>query len=712
MASVVADRHRSPPQPRAPKPWPAVSVALLRMQHDSALRLRVYLLSMPVSPAPMRSTDDAVAQLSKELSDGASAGMMWSVVGEPTSGTSSVLDQLHEQLSADGRTRSVLVRPPAHQYDSGPAALIDLVSGLGLSDSALDVIQDPGRSWAEKLDRAHNALAREGSFVLLLDAPDSWRPEETYFSRFVDDVLDLVISDSQNRVVTAGEAPFFIRGARKLRLEPRGDPDAVLSALAAPTLMGAKGAVVARFDKRLTGLSPLQIRLLVAIAALDPDSLALIDPERGESCAAPALVQVLANLVGSSSPELARVWAHLAMVRCAFADDLLGLVGVEALAPQERVIVRDCLLFARGEGLFMHESLREGAKLIDYDPTEVHARLAKYYRHRFDDPEAGGKRRLRDSVEAFHHASSAGIDALDEYRPFFTDQLNILGYHLSYDLKEPARAADTFNVALCWDPHNAYAAHYRAFNLELQVAATGAKVDISEVERLYRLAVDEMPTHPWFHARLVNFLIAESRMRDAWDAWLQALDKIGPDPRDAVYFGLHLHVARNFLYRGEFDRVETILRSLPATVLEDERFLAIKDRLWALRETDRRGSYLPAAYLRPRWWSAPKLIVTRGLRRWLAAKVVGARDGVLDLDVADIIPGGEPSYGSLAVSEQQLASSWHGRGAADSLASGDFIEIGFYDDESTVTMQHPAMIWPDRTAPNEDPDRYLRAAAE
>lgn len=354
------------------------------------------------------------------------------------------------------------------------------------------------------------------------------------------------------------------------------------------------------------------------------------------------------------------------------------------------------------------------AGLIEHDQVSVHGLLAAYYRHRFDDPQAGVPARLRDSIEAFHHASSAGIVELDNYRPFFVDQLNILGYHLSVDQKDPERAAEVFKVALTWDPRNAYAAHYRAFNLDSLAGTPGSAVDPHEVERLYRQAVKERPEHPWFRARLINFLVAEARIDEAWTEWLLANEAIGPDPPEYVYFGLHLHVARNLLYRGELEHAESVLRALPLELVSDERFAVIKERVAALREARDNGSYVPAPYLKPGWWRWPKLVPERGLSRWLAARVSGVSADAVELDVADIAPGVRPVYGGLELPLDALAAWWRGPGELSTLEPGDFVEIGFYGDDDVaeaLAFRHPRIRWPDLARPNEDPDRYLRAAA-
>jgi hypothetical protein len=660
----------------------------------------------------VHSVEDGAEKVARELEAGSVSGGTWSVLGEPTAGKSAVLESLHERFAASDWIQPILVTPPPRANDAAHAALIDLAEGLDLKEQALDVIRDPTATWEEKLRRVRHALGHERRFVLLLDQPDAWAPSETYFTSFVHDIWNLVFNHVGISTVTAGPAPIPVKRRREFYLAPVSDPRAVLDAIDAPSLAAAKYHVQDRFGASLPSISPLQIRLLVAIAALSEPDADRIDASAVDHRA--ALVDILVNLVDDDSPPLRDVWLHLSAVREPFAHDLLGLVKWRELTHRDAAIVKQCLLFPRRGGLLLHESLRAINQLLDYDKTAVHGLLAKYYRHRFDDPEAQVPARLRDSVEAFHHASNAGIFELETYKPFFVDQLNILGYHLSVDEQDPATAAEVFHVALGWDPVNAYAAHYRAVNLDRQVGIPGAVVDPEEVERLYRLAVDQQPDHPWFRSRLINFLIARSQIDEAWLAWLEAAECFGSDPSESVFNGLHLHVARNLLYRGEFRHAQTVLRALPPEVANEPRFRAIRDRLWALREAEEHGSYVPAIYLKPEWWRHPNKLRNTGLKRWLAAKVVGASSDEVELDVADITPGAPPEYGHLDLPLETLRGWWRESADVSTLEPGEFLEIGFYDEDGqrVDAVRHPRLRWDDWTYPTEnDPDRYLRAAS-
>lgn len=663
-----------------------------------------------VATAELKNVDDAVETIAREVGRQSRPGGTWSVLGEPTAGKSAVIEQLHWRLTNDSAIHSILVAPPPRALDGAHAALVDIAEGLDLKPAVLNVIRDPQASWDEKLNRVRTALGREGQFVLLLDSPASWSPDDTYFTKFVHDIWDLVFGGRGISVVTAGPTPFRVPGHHAVHLDPASNPDAVLEAITAPCLNVAKALVQQRFHASLPTISPLQIRLLVAIGALRESALERIDATAVEHRA--ELVDVLATLVDEQSHGLRDLWLGLAAVREPFDRELLDLLKLHELPERDAAIATECLLFPRRGGLLLHESLRVIDTLLEHDSAAVHRTLAKYYRHRFTDPASGARARLRDSIEAFHHASSAGIVELETYQPFFVDQLNILGYHLSIVEHDPQTAADVFNIALSWDPNNAYAAHYRAFNLERQVGS-GTTVDVDEVERLYRLAVDGEPYHAWFRSRLITFLIALGRIDEAWSAWLEANEAFGPDTSESVYNGLHLHVARDLLYRGELRLTATVLRGVPPEIATEPRFRAIADRLWALREAQEHGSYVPAIYLKPDWWLHPNLLRNTGLTRWLAAKVIAVSEDTVELDVADITPGHRPEYGYLELPTETLSGWWREPVDATWLGAGDFIEIGFYDEtgRQVVAVRHPPRRWADTTASGgDDPDRYLRAA--
>jgi tetratricopeptide (TPR) repeat protein len=669
-----------------------------------------------MSSIELSNVAEAVERLSAEVVIHREATHTWSVFGEPTAGKTAVLDGLQERLAAQPGVLPILIDPPSRAYDAGHVALVQLAEALTDDQQKLANIKDPERPWEDKLRYVRAWLQRDPSRVVLLaDEPRGWAPRDSYFSAFVSDIQEMVFDGLAVAAVTAGAPPFHVRHFHRLDLEPASDHEGVLARIDAPSLTEAREVVAAGFGDALGRMSPLQTRLLVAIAALDADELRRFDPGLTEDRS--ELVATLLRLVETETAanDLRVAWLRLAAVREPFEDDLLEHLGVFDLADVEQAILRQCLLFQRHDRLVLHGSLRRIPAMTEQLPPGTHELLASYYREKFISSGGDDSGRLRDAVEAFHHASSAGIVALDEYRPFFVEQLNILGYHLSYEQRNFESAAAVFGTALKWDPDNPYALHYRAFNLERLAR------DPQEVESLYRRAVERAPGHTWFRSRLISFLISEARIDDAWREWLLAIDALDVDRAETFYYSLHLHVARMFVYRGELTFAETVLRAVPAHIRRDPRFVAIADRLEVLRETNEVGSHVPAPLMRPEWWRyGPNLLhddvggIARS--RWLAGRVTAVDEDVIVLDVADVVGTERPVYGAAVFPHVSWAAWWEGPGRESDLKPGTFVEVGFYGDGETTTgvaIAYPKLRWRDLTRhDDDDPDRFARVAAK
>jgi tetratricopeptide (TPR) repeat protein len=674
-----------------------------------------------VSELALLNIDEAVEGLVSQLQGGRVFGgrsrrgeKLFRVAGEPTAGKTAVLEGVRQKLETSSRLRPVMVNPPLNAHDAGPVALLQIAEAVVRDRSRLEPILDPRRSWDEKFGQIRRWLSREANnVVLLLDEPAEWPSYDTYFGELARQVWQLAFDGIGCRTVVAGRIPTGFRKVEPLTIRAASDPEQVLERVTADSLQPSRRAVREVAGKQLESLSPLQVRLLVALIALDPDEAALLDFGSTGRAQLASRLQTVIERMGESG--LGRVWREVAQVREAFDRDLLTHLGIDGLATTERAILEQCLLFRRDDGLILHETLRTFAPTAgEQEMRGTHERLGDYYRQRFVRKGEAATGRLRDSIEAFYHASRAGVVGLDKYRPFFTDQLNILGYNLSVEHHAYSEAASVFGHALQWDAENAYAAHYRAFNLD-QVHERPV-----EVEQLYRRAVELNPDHTWYHSRLITFLIAWSRIEEARAAWLDALETLerpGADLPDAFYFGLHLHVARVLIYRGELDFAEAVLKHVPPTARRNPRFGHLEARLIALIEARDHGSFVPLPYLRPKWWSEPprRLPSTcngKRLSRWLAAEVDSAGNECVELHVADVVVGEQtrPDSGNTRVARSDLRGWWDSIGSPDDLAPGDFLEIGFYGDEpdvETIVVKVPTETDWDEGAFDLHPDRYL-----
>jgi tetratricopeptide (TPR) repeat protein len=672
-------------------------------------------------PNVKAATDRALEWLAESR-----GGETWVIRGEPTAGKTAALESIFRSLIGHENLIPIMVAPPPGAPDSGPIALLQIAERLRAAEvidaASLDELLDPTRQWQKKRERVRGWLNdNRSSVVMLCDEPLVW-PADSEFGRHARNIWSFAFDGVRCRTISGGDAPYWAEVADEYVLEPASVGAEVLETLLNTEVGAAARQLDETFSGSLEAFSPLQIRLLVAVAAIDPTAvrrMAATGHVRTNE-----IVRLLIERLerDEALAPLRTAWSRLAEVREPFDRELLSVVEPADLTDVQRTILERCLLFEREGRLVLHERLRALAATDAYvrDPT-LHGTLADYYKARFAS-RSDDELRLRDSVEAFHHASIAGIHDDDRFKPFFLEQWSILGYYLSYHRRQYESAVRAFREALRWEPEDAYANHYLAYNLDVLAE------NPEEVETHYRRAIERDSTgNAWYHARLINFLLALSRVDDARSAWIDALDElVTPDAsvRQSLYFDLHLHVARMLLYRGELDFASSVLERVPAVVRAEGVFQQIQLRLLALKEARDFGSFVPGWLLRPQWWKQqPNLLrptwAGKPLREWLAGEVddVDTEHKEVWLSVAYVteeVQAGKldrPIVGSTSYTYDELHRWWSFAGQPADLRPGDFVEIGFYGaegDSDTVVAMHSERTWIDLAYPGAepDPDRY------
>ena len=677
-----------------------------------------------------------VEELAEKLRRESAIDELWQVEGHSTAGKSTVLHGLAISLGDD--LIPVVVSPPMGELDAGPAALLQIAATLkerGLVNGETAQLADPRRPLAEKITSVRKWIALgSGKVVLLCDEPMRWPAsgaEDLHFAQRTWGVVNALLLEKGCRRVVAGKVPegTTVTGVRDLSL--RSDPLEWLRTSANwGSLADAARDVAYRPESELSRYSPLQLRFVVALTALDaaPWTASPGDLTRR------ALSRHVAEAL-SQDPSLAALrtlWTKLALIRRPFGEQLLSTLAEPSLAARARDLLRHCLLYRRDGEFVLHETLRRDAlerRWLDANALRrAHATIAGVYA----DMYFADTTRFLDQLEAYHHATEAfDDDLLEKLSPMFVEQLDALGRTHSLagrrerDDKQRGSlfdaAVENFRSSVNWDPANAYAHHYLAFNLDVQGKGT------DDIEKHYPCAIELEPRTGWWHSRWICYLVTRgqaNRAERAWDDALDALGLPGGGMTALVYEGLHVWVARLLLHRGQLDFAERVLGSVPAELRDNHVALrALTRRLDVLLETRRKRAFVPGMLMQPGWWrERPALLQLQDhgkLVRWIAARVeqVDLQEQVLRLDGAEVRVGHdeEPTPHSLEISFATF-DGWNPDEKARLLGAGRFVEIGVYSTANGRSAQkrarvHPQRAWVDDDLPPifPDPTRWLRS---
>jgi tetratricopeptide (TPR) repeat protein len=531
--------------------------------------------------------------------------------------------------------------------------------------------------------------------VLLFDEPRSWsanRGGDDFFARRSFELAFLLTALPCRRVV-AGTLPVPIQPQQRKELRPVTTDQEWLRRGDAWDALAPVAAGLADTNVPYPAMSPLQVRLAVAAAALTTkdDYTRCFDTDDGVH----GLARFLARLVQERHQKLWEAWARLSQARRPFDITFLHALLPPGLSPMESAIVRHCFLFG-DEEMRMHDVLKlQVAQWRSEQRGDWRARrliqrsneaLFALHRERFDahvaehDPRA-----ISESMEAFHHASATGKESLiQQSRPVFVDQLDALGWSLSYERHDFKRAVTAFEQAIAWDDSDDYAHHYLAYNLD----RLGERID--DVEHHYRRAVDLNAAHPWWWSRLIIFLVEQGRLDEARSCWTNALLEVGAAEGDApadTYERLHCWVAGALLGAGEARDAREILDAIPDWARSEiDLYDGLSQRTDAFLQLGEGPAVVPGWRLRPAWWTqGPELLQHRlgngaQLVRWLAARVEGKDENGVRLRSAVLQPDQtEPPR----IAWSDLAAEDFDRLCRDDIRArelpiGTFLEVGLY----------------------------------
>ena len=669
----------------------------------------------------------------------------WQIRGRPTAGKSTVLRMLAPRLRAEGKV-PLLINPPQRALDAAQVAMIQVAGAL----------KDAGRINGELESFAYDAQApwdaqhrqlREwlddnaDDVVILCDEPARWVPGRTSLRHFSDktrSIISLLLDDIACKRVIAGdtESP---RSAREITIpSERNYQSWLCDSDHWGTLADSAHQLWNHFTTTLDELFPLELRLLVAINHLSapPDVERLIRPYNRGSISQ-TLISHLQN--NDSGVAVLKTWGKCTLVREDIDRSLLNQLVDDSIAEPYRDILTRTILYPRDDDSFvLHELLRHDANkfqnasgwISGKEAQRTHRRIADHYAGCLEEASANVavRRALRCEMEGFHHATIAGDENIEEkFRPFFVEQLNLLGRHLSKEEDRHEDAVDVFQRAVQRDDTNDYSHHYLAFNLDVQ------GIEPDRVREHYQLAIDHEPEHAWWWSRWICFLITRGRIKQAREQWSEALDVLSlPDESAPIsyYDDLHKWVSRLLLHRGKLNFAEQVLRSVPTEIKQPGTgFDAMHDLLYRLQEARDKKTVFPSHIPIEQRWKSPALHPEthdgRPLVRWLPARVeatdpepgddVGPdHQRYIHLVVA-VVDGddGEPQFGRMRIPHEDY-NRWSQDLRATELTPGRFLELAVYGDrdDDPVIRVHPRRPSEPPALPplRPDPARYLRKA--
>ncbi len=653
---------------------------------------------------------------------------VWQIGGTAGSGKRSLLNQLSRRLTSSGIT-SIRMSAPSNQYDSVAIASMRLASGLnsqGLIEGDFSAFTDVRRTWDDKFSIIRSAVDRGATQITLLcDEPGLWLRDsdgeggkDAYQAngrRFV----DWLWNEMQCRRIITGWAP-------DQRPRPRFVvPKRITSAatlLSVSEYWGVLETVAAELaqkgGQRLSGITPLSLRLLVCLAAIIGSDRVL--DELSTTGGAKHLAERLASsLTGSHERRgLVKTWARLALVRGSIERTLYESIREPHLDPVDIAILERGFLDADGDAFVLPRPLQGSIDPLHVlaDARAEHGQLSEQYRALATAVTDISKRCLYE-MEGFHHGVLRGDPTQPiQGEPFFVDQLHAAGAALSYVFHDHRSAAVVFERAVALDPNDDYGHHYLAFNLDWLAS------DIDRVDWHYRQAIELNREHPWWWSRWICFLVTIGRGRHAQVAWRDAIDALSVEslPDDSrVFEALHLWVARLLLHRAQLDFSEQVLNLTPSAVRKKHPgFRALDRLLTALREAERGRGVFPLSVPPREWWRQmphldfPPQIDGHPLIQWNPARVEQINGDSIRLVVGKKpIDSAPPTYGTITVDLQRFNTATLDARVED-LAEGRFLELAFYGNQGMLRIRcHPDTAWRDLDLPPfvpADPRRYLK----
>jgi tetratricopeptide (TPR) repeat protein len=613
-------------------------------------------------------------------------------------GCDAVIDFIAQRLEA-----AVVRVPPSNTADVPLHALLQAASGV---PPALESALDPARTFDERVRAVFKDLANANR-ALIVHLPDGAADGDESSTGWFSTFLDGAIETNGLALTLANQGAILPRW-RHVSFKTRTvlpAPHTDAASLKEPRHWGELADAAERLAKQVHSATsgPIELRLKVGLVALGMEPV-----HAAKLGSLPLLVAEYQRFFKAPDHrDLAVAVKRLLLARMAPPERLRGLFTHALTNGEDDVSVSPSV-----------RSLFQGAvREVTADAqsmASVHLKLANH--HRSLDGASQPREAAKTSpttlvhwLEKVHHLAHAGPLGASEWnrqavenREFLIDRARAL----SIEFKDYDSAAEVYSRCLALDSKDAYALHYRAFNLD----RLGRNPN--EVERCYRAALTANPENLYYHSRLVTFLIDRARYADALTAFQLALASVVGASQDLVFWHLTLHVVRAWLAVGEVGYAREALNTVHRTWELEAEFERIEQRVGDAEEAERLGIavYPPGVPISQRW-RAPRLAQRvhqqRDLVDWFPGRV--ARADVADELVATWVErGGSPSDARVLTSTYTV-DEWRQLGGQVPSDKALYIEFADYGDDVWVVFTDPRTVTDEGDSDTAERLRYLLA---
>lgn len=655
--------------------------------------------TLPAAEKAVQQLLDTIAGEDRSAAGGAKR-RIFELQGRAGSGKSWTLHRLQKRLEEQGRA-VVRVAPPGHYLDSSILALYEIADQVKLPSDSKRILDDPKIHVSAKVGAISEILSSQKDTVLLLDEPSTWIPQDATEARFQHAgtfVVSALLRENPCQKVVSGNIPQYLTTTFPFVLPEASLPQ---NWLIQPENWGdlapAAREIHGLVGENLQKLSPLEIRLLVGIAAISSPQAALGGNIRTPQALAERLWDLLSKR--DAMRDALEAWRRLAHVRRPIPEELLTSAFPSKSSTLARHLMQHSLLLRVGDAWIMHDAVQAVAQTdSQLGASDFHAKLVQWYQSRPNEYSA--------SAEATYHAGETGdVQLILGTRPHSVEQLDAIGKRLSR-AGHHEKAAAVFRVALELMDADDYAHHYYAYNLDM------IGRDPQVVDTHYHKAIALDPRNVWWRSRALTFLLTLSRDERAQDAWEEALYNLRDERTDQspwLYENLHHWVAQMALYRDNLELAREVLDDVAKPFRVSLGWWNAYDNYLSARIAARSEQALfPLTVPTKLWWEGPHLFdegELKNLREWFPGRILGTTK-----ESAHVLLG--RANGERFDADVPFRT-FHDSGIRfPEIRSGRLLEIVVYAGEGgsdqTVIRLHPFRNWrePYLPRPSPDPERY------